>query len=112
MGLYLVIHTPNAEDETAVRRPSRLIELARASMVEHVRPRWIKTWSPDLNDDRLFSLWEAANPTEIFEALAFFGYLDDMTAHALQVREWGPVDVLAAAEDDAAELTASAERGQ
>ncbi|MBA2520255.1 MAG: hypothetical protein H0V24_11360 [Chloroflexia bacterium] len=97
MALYLVIHTPSAEEEYAVRRPTRLVDLARASTVAGVRPRWIKTWTPDLHDDRLFSLWEAANAAEIIEALAHFGYLDEMTVQALNVREWGPTDVLAAA---------------
>lgn len=69
-------------------------------MVEGVRPRWIKTWTPDLNDDRLFSLWEALNAAEILEALEAFGFLDDMTAQALNVREWGPEDVLAAEGDN------------
>ena len=99
-SLYLVIHTPNPEDETLVRRPSRLAELARASQVEYVRPRWLKTWTPDLSDDRMFTLWEAANAEEIFEALAYFGYLDEMTAHAINVREWGPDEVLAAEADE------------
>lgn len=95
MALYLVIHTPKPEEERVVRQPTRLVDLARASMVEGVRPRWIKTWTPDLNDDRLFSLWEALNAAEILEALEAFGFLDDMTAQALNVREWGPEDVLA-----------------
>jgi hypothetical protein len=100
MALYLVIHTPKPEEERVVRQPTRLVDLARASMVEGVRPRWIKTWTPDLNDDRLFSLWEALNAAEILEALEAFGFLDDMTAQALNVREWGPEDVLAAEGDN------------
>jgi hypothetical protein len=99
MALYLVIHTPKPEIERGVRKPTRLVELARASMVEGVRPRWIRTWTPDLHDDRHFSMWEAANAAEIVESLEHFGFLDDMTAHALNVREWGPADVLAADEE-------------
>jgi hypothetical protein len=105
MSLYLVIHTPKPEEDQVARRPTRLAELARASAVEGVRPRWIKTWTPDLHDDRIFSLWEAINATEIMEALEHFGFLDDMTAQALNVREWGPADVLAA-EDEAGEDSA------
>jgi hypothetical protein len=102
MALYLVIHTPKPEEERVVRRPTRLVELARASVVEGVRPRWIKTWTPDLNDDRIFSLWEAINAAEIMDALEHFGFLDDMTAKALNVREWGPAEVLAS-QDEAEE---------
>lgn len=102
MARYLVIHTPRPEDERVVRQPTRLLDLARASSVEGVRPRWIRTWTPDLNDDRLFSLWEAINAAEILEALEAFGFLDDMTAQALNVREWGPEDVLAAEGDNSA----------
>lgn len=102
MARYLVIHTPKPEDERVVRQPTRLLDLARASSVEGVRPRWIKTWTPDLNDDRLFSLWEALNAAEILEALEAFGFLDDMTAQALNVREWGPEDVLTAEADGSA----------
>ncbi|MDQ3692395.1 MAG: hypothetical protein M3464_02035 [Chloroflexota bacterium] len=101
MALYLVIHTPNAADDNVVRRPTRLVDLARASTVAGVRPRWIKTWTPDVHDDRIFSLWEAANAAEIVEALAYFGYLDEMTVQALNVREWGPAEVLAAADEGA-----------
>ncbi len=99
MALYLVIHTPKPENERAIRKPTRLVDLARASSVEGVRPRWIKTWTPDVHDDRIFSLWEAANSAEIIEALEHFGFLDDMTAQALNVREWGPTDVLAAEDE-------------
>jgi hypothetical protein len=99
MARYLVIHTPKPEAEREVRRPTRLVDIARASSVEGVRPRWIRTWTPDLNDERIFSLWEAANAAEIIEALENFGFLDDMTAQALNVREWGPADVLAAEDD-------------
>lgn len=98
MALYLVIHTPKEEDERVVRQPTRLLDLAQASLLEGVRPRWVRTWTPDLHDDRLFSLWEAANAAEIVEALEHFGYLDHMTAQALNVREWGPADVVAANE--------------
>ncbi len=96
MALYLVVHTPKATADETVRAPSRLADLARASLAADASPRWLKTWSPDLHDDRLFSLWEARAAAEITAALDRFGFLDDMTAQPLRVREWGPTDVLAA----------------
>jgi hypothetical protein len=95
MALYLVIHSPRGDDSETVRAPSRLRELAQAS--SEVRwPRWLKTWSPDLRDDRIFSLWEGQNAAEVAATLHHYGYLDDRTAEFLRVNEWGPADVLAA----------------
>ncbi len=96
MALYLVVHTPKETEDETVRAPSRLVDLARASTAEGASPRWLKTWSPDLHDDRIFSLWEARNAAEITAALARYGFLDDMAAQPLRVKEWGPADVLAA----------------
>ena len=96
MSLDLVVHTPNEVEDGTVRAPTRLLELARASTAEDASPRWLRAWSPDLHDDRIFSLWEARNAAEIRSALERFGFLDDMTAEPLLVREWGPADVLAA----------------
>ena len=101
MALYLVVHTPQPMADGAVRAPSRLAELARASAIER-SPRWLRAWSPDLHDDRIFSLWEARNGGEIRAALEQFGFLDDMTAEPLRVREWGPAEVLAAEQQDGA----------
>lgn len=95
MASYLVIHAPVQEDDGAPRRPSDLLGLARAATAPRASPRWIKTWSPDLHDDRLFTLWEAENAAEIEAVLERFGFLNDMTATPIRVREWGPVDVLA-----------------
>lgn len=95
MAVYLVVHAPKLVDEAAVRAPSRLADLARASMAAEAWPRWVKTWSPDLHDDRIFSLWEARDAAEIVGALERYGFLDDMTAEPLRVREWGPDEVLA-----------------
>jgi hypothetical protein len=95
MATYLVIHTPIETEDDVARKPSDLLGLARAVTVPRTSPRWIKTWSPDLNDDRLFTLWEADNGAEIHAMLERFGFLDDMTAEAMRVREWGPIDVLA-----------------
>lgn len=95
MALYLVVHTPRVGAEEGVRPPTRLREMAEASRRAERPPRWLKTWSPDLHDDRLFTLWEAASGDEVRAALEEFGFLDDMDAAPLRVREWGPDEVLA-----------------
>lgn len=95
MALYLVVHTPVETDDTAVLPPSSLLELAQASVADGASPRWLRTWSPDLHDDRVFSLWEAANAADITVMMGRFGYLDHMEAQPLRVQEWGPTDVLA-----------------
>lgn len=100
MSLYLVIHTPKADDEGETRPPTRLVELANAHSSENASPRWLRTWSPDLHDERIFSLWEAVNAEEILKTIAAFGFLDDMDAHPVNVREWGPADVIASHESD------------
>ncbi len=97
MALYLVVHNPKDEPEETVRAPSRLSELAEAASSSDASPRWLKTWSPDLHDDRIFSLWEAIDAASITDVLERFGFLDHMLAEPLRVREWGPGDVLAAA---------------
>ena len=94
MALYLVVHTPLDPDDPTVRPPSRLMELAQEHGSAGTLPRWLKAWSPDLHDDRIFTLWEADNAAEIGRALETYGFLNHMTAQALHVREWGPVDVL------------------
>ena len=96
MALYLVVHTPRPEAGSEVRRPTRLRELAEASGQLSATPRWLKAWSPDLHDDRIFTLWEARSANEIREALGEYGFLDDMDAAAMQVKEWGPEEVQAA----------------
>ncbi len=96
MALYLVVHTPKLDDADTIRPASKLRELAKASQAPEVSPRWLKTWSPDLHDDRIFTLWEARSGVEVHAALAHFGFLDDMEAVPLRVREWGPSDVLSA----------------
>jgi hypothetical protein len=98
LALYLVVHTPSEREIESVRPPTRLRELAEVSISSDRSPRWLKTWSPDLNDDRIFTLWDAENAEEVRSALAEFGFLDDMDAAPLRVREWGPEDVLAAPE--------------
>ena len=98
VALYLVVHAPSDSAGESVRPPTRLRELAEASALGRPSPRWLKTWSPDLHDDRIFTLWEAQNADEVRSALTEFGFLDDMDATPLRVREWGPEDVLSATE--------------
>lgn len=98
MALYLVVHSPTNNTEESIRPPTRLRELAEASSPGQASPRWLKTWSPDLHDDRIFTLWEAQSADEVHSALSKFGFLDDMDATPLRVREWGPADVLSAPE--------------
>ncbi|HET7093588.1 MAG TPA: hypothetical protein VFI22_08930, partial [Thermomicrobiales bacterium] len=86
---------PKPEDDETVRAPTRLLDLARASQ-RGVSPRWLRAWSPDLHDDRIFSLWEADNAAEIQAMLERYGFLDHLSARPLRVREWGPDDVIEA----------------
>lgn len=95
MALYLVVHTPIVAPEEGVRPPTKLREMADASRRADGAPRWLKTWSPDLHDDRQFTLWDAASGDEVKAAMAEFGFLDHMDATPLRVREWGPDEVLA-----------------
>lgn len=94
MATYLVIHTPKSEDAEDTKPPTRLTDLAWQHGHEQARPRWLRAWSPDLHDDRIFSLWEAASADDILKTIARFGFLDTMEAHPVNVREWGPADVL------------------
>jgi len=95
LALYFVVHTPRHHDDEAVLPPSRLLELAKASLDDARGVSWLKTWSPDLHDDRIFTLWEAASADQIRRALEEFNFLNDMDAVTFSVREWGPSDVLA-----------------
>ncbi len=99
MAQYLVVHTPKPDDPDGTAPPTKLTELARKHGQAGARPRWIRAWSPDLHDDRIFSMWEATNADEILQAIQAFGFLDTMDAHPVNVREWGPDDVLAAETD-------------
>jgi hypothetical protein len=96
LARYLVVHAPIEREAEMVRPPTRLRALAEASTSNSGSPRWLKTWSPDLRDERIFTLWDAENADEVRAALAEFGFLDDMDATPLRVREWGPEDVLTA----------------
>lgn len=94
MSRYLVIHTPKAVDSEDILPPTQLSDLAAQHGNQDSRPRWIKAWSPDLHDDRIFSLWEAVNAEEIRTTIRKYGFLDNMDAHLINVREWGPANVL------------------
>jgi hypothetical protein len=101
VATYLVIHTPIASEEEIARKPSDLLGLAEMASQPRANPRWLRTYSPDLCDDRLFTLWEATNAAEIVATLEKFGFLDNMTAQPLRVNAWGPEDVLANGAPDA-----------
>lgn len=105
MPRFLVIHSPMETEDEAIRRPTEMVELARALGAEDASPRWLRTWSPDLEDDRIFTLWDARSPAEISDALTKYGFLDHMQSQALRVQEWGPGDVLAVEPDAADDAT-------
>ena len=96
MALYLVVHTPVNPDDTTIHPPSRLLDMAKDLGAEDASPRWLRAWSPDLHDDRIFTLWEAKDGAEIGKVLDAYGFLSHMTAHPLLVQEWGPADVIRA----------------
>jgi hypothetical protein len=96
MTTYLVIHTPIESDESHVKPPTDLAGLAVVHGNEGASPRWIKAWSPDLSDDRIFSLWDARDAGEIVLVLERYGFLDQMDYVAIPVHEWGPKEILAA----------------
>lgn len=101
MALYLVIHTPNDEETDVLRPPSRMLDLARDHGGEGSDPQWLRSWTPDLNDDRLFTLWMSTTADAIIKVIHDYGFLDDMDAKPLQVDEWGPTEVIASAGDAA-----------
>ncbi len=95
MALYLVVHSPrDVHDDDEVLPPTRLRELAEASLSESTPARWLKTWSPDLHDDRIFTLWDANAAADIHWVLNEYGFLNDLDAKPMRVREWGPQDVI------------------
>lgn len=98
MARYLVIHTPisQGEESPEPQPPTRMLDMAQDLGRAAASPRWITTWSPDLHDDRIFSMWESPNADAILRALDDYGFLNHMEAHALRVEEWGPEDVIAA----------------
>jgi hypothetical protein len=94
MTLYFAVHVPKDADEESPTMPTDLQGLATSHGVDGAFPRWLKAWSPDLHDDRLFTLWEADDAESIVDVLKEYGFLDDMETNAFQVTEWGPDAVL------------------
>lgn len=104
MPLYLVVHTPRSEEDDAkVYPPTRMLDMARDHGDEHARTRWIRTYSPDLHDERHFTLWEAKSAEDITEVMERYGFLSEMDSHPVCIQEWSPSDVLAA--DESPELS-------
>jgi hypothetical protein len=95
MALYLVEHLPREQADDAVSTPTDLIGLARYSVAAKHGARWLSAFSPDLHDDRYFSIWEAANASEIQTVMEKFGFLSESEIKAFVVRQWGPDDVIA-----------------
>lgn len=89
VATYLVIHTPIEVETEMARKPSDLLGLARAATEARANPRWLRTFSPDLHDDRIFTFWEADNAAEIQAMLERYGFLNDMTAQPIRVSESG-----------------------
>jgi hypothetical protein len=94
MTIYLVIHTPIESKEHDVKPPTDMVGLATAHGMDGANPRWLRAWSPDLSDDRIFSLWNANNAGEIVLVLERYGFLDQMDYEAIPVHEWGPAEIL------------------
>lgn len=94
MTTYLVIHTPIESNEQDVKPPTDMAGLAGAHGKEGANPRWLRAWSPDMSDERIFSLWEAKNAGEIVLILERYGFLDQMDCDAIPVHEWGPAEIL------------------
>lgn len=102
MALYLVEHIPLDDDESVenVAQPTDLAGLARYSIDATHGARWLTTFSPDLHDDRQFSLWESPDVESIRLLMARFGFLSDGIVKAFLVRQWGPDDVIAGHADE------------
>lgn len=97
MPLYLVVHTPKENvDEESVFPPSNLKDLARDHAGEDARTRWIKTLSPDLHDERHFTLWQARSSEDILEVMERYHFMSEMDNHPIAVQEWDPQSVLEA----------------
>lgn len=97
MPLYLVVHTPKEDvDEEAVFPPSNLKDLARDHAGEDARTRWIKTLSPDLHDERHFTMWQARSAEDILEVMERYHFMSEMENHPIAVQEWDPQSVLEA----------------
>jgi hypothetical protein len=99
VALYLVETVPDDHQDMAdvpIQQPSDLTGLARHSIDATHGARWVTTFSPDLHDDRHFSLWEAADADDIRATMERFGFLHEGTVRIFLIRQWGPEDVLEA----------------
>ena len=99
MARYLVIHTPTAELESAAR-PTDLLGLANRTLTGTLGATWVRTWSPDLHDNRQFTLWDADNAAEIRATMEAHGFFSEAEAEIFRVNDWGPEDVIAGAAKD------------
>jgi hypothetical protein len=100
MPLYLVVHTPRKDDEEKLFPPTKMLDMARDHGGEDICTRWLKTWSPDLHDERHFTLWSANSATDITEVMNRYNFLSERDSEPICVTEWSPADVLASAEID------------
>lgn len=95
MPLYLVVHTPKTDvDEETVFPPTNLVDLARDHAGDDARTRWLKTLSPDLHDERHFSMWDARSADDICEVMERYHFMSEMDHHPIAVQEWDPQTVL------------------
>jgi len=95
MPLYMAVHAPpEIEDPLTAYPPTDLHGLALEAGDANASPRWIKAFSPDLHDDRIFTLWDAEDADSIRNALKHYGFLPEMETKVFQVTEWGPDEVL------------------
>ena len=96
MALYLAEHIPMVvpKGDEHVSQPTDLEGLARHSLNVAHGVRWLTTFSPDLHDDRHFSLWEAPDGDAIRSLMTQFAFLSDWDVKVFAVRQWGPEDVM------------------
>lgn len=95
MPLYLVVHTPKTDvDDETVFPPTKLDELANDHASVDARTRWIKSFSPDLHDERHFSLWNAKSADDILEVMERYHFMSEMDHHPVAVQEWDSQSVL------------------
>lgn len=95
MPLYLVVHTPKSDvTEDTVFPPSKLEDLAKDHSGADARTRWIKTLSPDVHDERHFSMWEAKSAEDILEVMDRYHFMSEMDHHPIAVQEWDSQSVL------------------
>jgi hypothetical protein len=100
MPLYLVVHTPRKDDEETLYPPTKMIDMAKDHGKEGERTRWLTTWSPDLHDERHFTLWSASSAEDVREVMERYHFLSEMDSEPVCVQQWSPADVLEAGQDD------------